>query len=167
MWSSFCGAVCLDDGYVGRLGDTRTIAIVFTNVGECKPLDGDEMTMAMTMTHSFEVTNVNQKPGPTDMSAGVMTPLNGQRRLLVLCSRQSTESRVKKDQQAFAVTNSIEFKKHVDTQVFQEKMCNLNKAAKSTDSIDKGNKVSGKVLQTLSSIWFELTSPSTLQFFDV
>ena len=32
------------------------------------------MTMTMTMTHSSEVANVSQKPGPTDMSAGVMTP---------------------------------------------------------------------------------------------
>ena len=27
----------------------------------------------MTMTHSYEVSNVNQESGPTDMSAGVMT----------------------------------------------------------------------------------------------
>merc|ERR1719284_292956 len=77
--------------------------------------------MTMTMTHSSEVANVNQKPGPADMNAGVMTPhkknliylyalLNGQGRLLVLCSRQCTESHVKKDHQAFAGTNSIEFK---------------------------------------------------------
>ena len=32
------------------------------------------LTMTMTMTHSDEVTNGNQKPGPTDVSAGVMTP---------------------------------------------------------------------------------------------
>ena len=78
-----------------------------------------------------EVSNVNQEPGPTDMSAGVLTPhnktliclcalLNGQGRVLVLCSRQCTESRVKKDQQAFAVTNSIEFKM-TSTHMFQEK----------------------------------------------
>ena len=29
--------------------------------------------LTITMTHTSEVTNVNQKPGPTDMSAGVMT----------------------------------------------------------------------------------------------
>ena len=73
------------------------------------------------MTQSDEVTNGSQKPGPTDVSAGVVTPhkknliflyalLNGRGRLLVLCSKQCTEARVrKKDHQAFAVTNSIEF----------------------------------------------------------
>ena len=77
--------------------------------------------MTMSMTHSYEVTNVSQKPGPTDMSAGVMTPhrknlislyalLNRQGRLLVLCLRRCGESRVeKKDQQAYPVTNSNEF----------------------------------------------------------
>ena len=29
--------------------------------------------LTMTITHSYEVSNVNQEPGPTDMSAGVMT----------------------------------------------------------------------------------------------
>ena len=33
--------------------------------------------MTMTMTHSSEVANVNQNPGPTDMSDGVMTPRKG------------------------------------------------------------------------------------------
>ena len=31
-------------------------------------------TKTLTMTHSSQVANVNQKPGPADMSAGVMTP---------------------------------------------------------------------------------------------
>ena len=63
--------------------------------------------MTKTMTHLSEVANVNQKPGPADMSAGVITPhkknliylyalLNGQGRLLVLCMRQCAESRVEK-----------------------------------------------------------------------
>ena len=80
---------------------------------------------------------MNQEPGPTDMSAGVMTPLqknlirlsalvNGQGRLSVLCSRQCTESRVKKDQQAFAVTNSIEFK------MTSTHMCSRTKVVKKT-----------------------------------
>ena len=30
--------------------------------------------MTMTMTHSDEVTNGSQKPSPTDVSAGVITP---------------------------------------------------------------------------------------------
>ena len=75
-----------------------------------------DVTMTMTMTYSHEVSNVNQEPGPMDMSAGVMTPhrknlmsvrlAQRARETLVLCSRQCTESRVKKDQQAFAETNS-------------------------------------------------------------
>ena len=28
----------------------------------------------MTMTHSEKIPNISQKPGPTDMSDGVMTP---------------------------------------------------------------------------------------------
>ena len=76
-----------------------------------------DVTMTMTMTYSHEVSNVNQELGPTDMSAGVMTPhrknlmsvrlVQRARETLVLCSRQCTESRVRKDQQAFAETNSI------------------------------------------------------------
>ena len=90
------------------------------------------LTMTMTMTHSYEVSNMNQEPGPSDMSAGVMTPhkknliylyvlLNGQGRNSALCSRQCAESRVKKDQQAFAVTNSIEFKMTSTHSVPEEK----------------------------------------------
>ena len=90
---------------------------------------------------------MNQKPGPTDMSSGVRTPHkknliylyalgNGQGRLSVLCSRQSTKSRVKKDQQAFAVTNSIEFKMTSTRSVPGEKMGSMNKVAESTDSFD-------------------------------
>ena len=81
------------------------------------------------MTHSYEVSNVNQEPGAKNMSAGVMTPhkknltclyasLNGKGRLSVLCSRQCTESRVKKDQLVFAVKNSIEFKHIVQIEAF-------------------------------------------------
>ena len=93
-------------------------------------------SMLMSMTHSIEVSNVNQVPDPTDMSAWVMTPhkkkmirlcalLNRQGRLLVLCSRQCTESLVKKrDHQAYAVTNSPEFKKVI-----------WNKTAESSDSL--------------------------------
>ena len=77
----------------------------------------------VTMTHSSEVSNVNQEPGPTEMRAGVMTPrkknliclyalLNGQGRLLVLCQRQCTESRVKKRQRSVKTqghgTNSVQ-----------------------------------------------------------
>ena len=82
------------------------------------PLPGrsGHQNVTMTMKHSYEVSNVNQEPGRTDMSAGVMTPhkknliclnalLNGQGRLLVFLF-----SVVTKDQQVFAVTNSIEFK---------------------------------------------------------
>ena len=65
-------------------------------------------TMTMTMTHSFEVSNVHQEPGTTDMSAGVMTPhkkkliclyafLNGQGRLSALCSRVYRVTREKKN----------------------------------------------------------------------
>ena len=136
------------------------------------------VTMTMTMTHSCEVPNVNQEPGPTDMSAGVMTPhkknliclyalLNGQGRLSVLCSRQWTASRVKKDQQAFAATNSIEFKM-TSTHVLHEKKweawtSSLNPRIQLTRRI----RSQGRVRQTLSSMWFELVSPSWLQFFDV
>ena len=116
-----------------------------------------------------EVSIVNQEPGPTDVSAGVLTPhnktliclcalLTGQGRVLVLCSRLCTESRVKKDQQAFAVTNSIEFKM-TSTHMFQEKMGSLSKAAESTDSSTKGTRSHGRVRQTLSSRWFEFISP--------
>ena len=98
--------------------------------------------------------NDNQMRSPTRIRnlalrtrvLGVMTPhkknlmclyalLNGQGRLSVLCSRQCTESRVKKDQQGFAVTNSIEFK------MTSTHMCSRNKVAESTDSFGKGNKV--------------------------
>ena len=89
------------------------------------------MTMTMTMTHSYEVSNVNQESGSTDLSADVMTPhkknliclyvsFNGLGRISVLCLRQSTASHMKKDQQASAVTNSIEFKM-TSTHMFQEK----------------------------------------------
>ena len=55
----------------------------------------------MTMTHSDEVANGSQKPGPADVSAGVMTPhkknllslytlLSKPRRLLVHCVKQCT-----------------------------------------------------------------------------
>ena len=55
-----------------------------------------QVRMTMIMTHSNEVSNVNQEPGPADMSAGVMTPhkknlrrlyalLNGEGRLSVFC----------------------------------------------------------------------------------
>ena len=94
--------------------------------------------------------------------------LNGQGRLLALCSRKCAESRVKKDHQAFAVTNSIEFKEVItSTHMCSRKKENLNKAAESTSSLIRGIRSQGKVRQTLSSKWFELISPSRLQFFDV
>ena len=49
---------------------------------------------------------------------------------------------MKKDQQAFAVTNSIEFNLTSTHMWFQEKKVgNLNKVAEPTDSFGKGNKV--------------------------
>ena len=69
---------------------TLTLTLTLT------PLSTLMLTLTMTMTHSDEVTNGSQKPGPTDVSAGVMTPhtknrlsvnalLNKQGGLLVLC----------------------------------------------------------------------------------
>ena len=85
--------------------------------------------------------------------------LNGQGRLLVLCSRHCTESR-RKNHQAFAVTTSIEFKEVItSTHLRSRKKENVNKAAESTDSLTKGIRSQGKVGQTLSSKWFELISP--------
>ena len=96
-----------------------------------------QMTMTMTMTHSDEVTNGSQKPGRTDVSAGVMTPhekkllslhavLSRQGRLLVLYIK--TVRRVtcrEKNQQTYAVTNSSEFKE-----------VTWNKTPESSDSVD-------------------------------
>ena len=100
---------------------------------------GLTMTMTMTMTHSDEVTNRSQKPGPTDMSAGVMTPHKGnlislyallsrQGRLLVLCLRQCTESRVKKKRPTGICCDRfvrVQRGNVADTRVFQDKRCNI------------------------------------------
>ena len=43
-------------------------------------------TMTVTMTHSDEVTNGSQKPGPTDVSAGVTTPHKKNSQVSVPCS---------------------------------------------------------------------------------
>ena len=109
-----------------------------------------------SMTHSYEVCNANQEPGPTDMSAGVMTPQKKESEMSVRLALQArktlgapceTVRRVmcrEKDQHAFAVTNSIEFKMTLIHSVPGEKMGKMNKVAESTASFDKRNKVSGK-----------------------
>ena len=114
----------------------------------------------MTMTHSEEVSNGRQKPDSTDEVAGVMTLhnknllslnalLSRQGGLSVLCIKQCTESRHvhRKNQQAYAVTNSSEFKE-----------VTWNKTAESTDSV-KGARFWGKVWHTLYPIWFTLIRP--------
>ena len=74
------------------------------------------------MTHSDEVTKKCQKPRPTDMSDGVMTPwkknllnlyalFRRQRRLLRRCKRRCAESCGYMIRQACAVTYSSQFKK--------------------------------------------------------
>ena len=65
----------------------------------------------MTMTHSDEVTNGSQKPGRTDVSAGVMTTQKESVKPVRLAHSWCAESCVEKtNQQAYAVTNSSEFK---------------------------------------------------------
>ena len=49
------------------------VAVDHLPVPECAPR-AVSVTMTMTMTHSSEVTNKCKKPGPTDISAGAMTP---------------------------------------------------------------------------------------------
>ena len=51
---------------------------------------------------------------------------------------------MKEEQQAFAVTNSIEFKMTSTHMCSRRKMGSLNKVAESTDSLGKENKVSRK-----------------------
>ena len=87
-----------------------------------KTLRNISVTMTMTMTHSYEVVNVNQQPAPTDMSAGVMNPHKKESDTFVRLAQRARKTlgtlfktvhrvtREKKDHQAFAVTNSIEFK---------------------------------------------------------
>ena len=74
---------------------------------------------------------------------------------------------MKKDQQAFAVTNSIEFKKTSTHMCSRRKMEGLNKVANPRIHLVRRKKSQGTVRQSLSSMWFELISPSGLQFFDV
>ena len=51
-----------------------------------------EKKTTLTMTHSDEVTNGSQKPGPTDVSGEVISA--GKEDSLVHCIKQCTESRV-------------------------------------------------------------------------
>ena len=91
--------------------------------------------MTTTMTHSYEVTNVSQKPGPMDMSAGVMTPL---------CLRQCVQSPERRKKSRSICCDKFErvhTGNHADTRVFQEKVENLNKTAESSDSYDSGKSV--------------------------
>ena len=111
------------------------------------------VVVTMTMTHSCEDTNVSQKPGPTDMSAGVMTShkknlislyalLNKQGRLVVLCFE--TVYRVpcgEKNQQAHAVTNSNEFAK-VTTSTH---VCSKKKGWKTCDVAPDAQRIVGAI----------------------
>ena len=94
-----------------------------------------ERTVTVTMTHSDEVTNGSQKPGPSDESAGVMTPhrknlsslyalLSRQGRLLVLCMRQCAESRVEKKPTGVWCDKFVRIQRgsHADTREFQDKI---------------------------------------------
>ena len=65
----------------------------------------------MTMTHSDEVTNKGQNPGPTDMSDGApWGSAQAKKAPETLWKRQCAESCGELTQQACALTNSSEFK---------------------------------------------------------
>ena len=74
--------------------------------------------MTMTMTHSDEVINGSQNPGPTDVTAGVMTPHKKNLRSVYVVAQQARKTlgalceivRRVTCQQAYAVANSSEFK---------------------------------------------------------
>ena len=124
------------------------------------------------MTHS-EVANVNRKPGPTDLSAGVMTPHEKESDMSVRLAQRARKTlgtlfntvyrvtREKKDHQTFAVTNSNEFKEVITlTHLCSSKEEHFNKAAESTESLTREIRSQGRGRQTLSSRWFELIGPS-------
>ena len=125
--------------------------------------------MTLTMTHSDEVTNGSQKPGPTDVSAGVMTPhnknlwslyalLSRQGGLLVLCIMQCTESRVwKKTNWRMLRQTHPNSKRSPGTR-------RLNPRIHSVDNREQQSP--GKVWQTFLPMWFTLISPKRLQFLE-
>ena len=107
------------------------------------------------MTHSSEVANVSQKPGPTDMSAGVMTPhKNNLKNLYALLNGQCRVTRKKKiiRRQAFAATSSIEYKEVITS----THLCSRNKvnfkAAESTDSLTRGIRSQGSATDSVISL---------------
>ena len=76
--------------------------------------------------------------------------LSKQGGLLVLCIKQCAESREKnkQNQQAYAVTNSSEFKE-----------VTWNKTAESSDSVDNTERGFGEMSGTLLPIWCTLITP--------
>ena len=114
---------------------------------------------------------MNQEPGPTDMSAGVMTRhkknllnlyalLCRQGRLLLLCMRQCAESCVEK--KPTGVTNSSEFKEvttltHVS---FWIRRCKTGtRLLNPRIQLTIGSEVSVKSVADSYILWFTLISP--------
>ena len=108
------------------------------------------MTMTMTMTHSDEVTNGSQKPGSSDVSAGVMTLrkknllnlyalLGRQERLVARCIRQCSESCAEKNPTGARCNRFVRIQRgnHADAREYLGKAVQKwNETAESSESLD-------------------------------
>ena len=113
------------------------------------------VSLTLTLTHSSEYWGHDPTQKEPDVSARLAQ--RERETLGTLFKTVYRVTRVKKDHEAFAVTNSIEFKEVItSTHLCSRKKENFNKASESTDSLTRGMKSQGKVRQTLSSRWFEL-----------